>query len=76
MPTTRAAKPQERSRRPTNVTLPLGLVDEARRLGVNVSQACEARWQDRVAEARRQRAGWRRIRRLSTAITLALSGMG
>lgn len=29
-------------RKPTNVTLPADLVSEAKRLGINVSQACEA----------------------------------
>lgn len=29
-------------KRPTNLTLDSDLVDEAKRLGVNVSQACEA----------------------------------
>ena len=28
-------------RKPTNVTLPADLVSEAKRLGINVSQACE-----------------------------------
>jgi len=45
---------EPRARRATNVTLPLGLVSEAKRLGVNVSQACEAGLRERVAEARRQ----------------------
>lgn len=30
-------------RKPTNVSLPADLVSEAKRLGINVSQACEAR---------------------------------
>lgn len=29
-------------RKPTNVSLPADLVSEAKRLGINVSQACEA----------------------------------
>ena len=50
------AKPA--NRKPTNVTLPDNLVEEARALGVNVSQACE---RGLVAELRRVRAEeWRR----------------
>ncbi|MFN7031170.1 MAG: type II toxin-antitoxin system CcdA family antitoxin [Sphingopyxis sp.] len=36
------------SRKPTNVTLPADLVSEAKRLGINVSQACEAGLVDEV----------------------------
>ncbi len=42
-------------RRPTNVTLHADLLAEAKRLGLNISEACEAGLQQRVAEARRQR---------------------
>ena len=50
-------------RRPTNVSLDLDLVDEAKRLGVNISRACEQglsaviaaekerRWREENAEA-------------------------
>jgi len=55
MPIAKAKRYDRRPRRATNVTLPSDLVAEAKRLGVNVSQACEAGLQDRVAEARRQR---------------------
>jgi antitoxin CcdA len=44
------------TRRPTNVTLPSTLIEEARRLGINLSQACEAGLRDRVAAAKR--AAW------------------
>ena len=42
-------------RRATNVSLDGGLIDEARRLGVNVSRACQNGLVDAVAEARAQR---------------------
>ena len=42
-------------RRPTNVTLRANLLAEAKLLGINVSEACEAGLRERVAEARRQR---------------------
>ena len=49
-------KPQEaKTRRPTNVTLPVDLVNEAKRLEVNVSQACEIGLAQSVSEARRAR---------------------
>ncbi len=41
-----------RVRRPTNVTLPVELVAEAKALQVNVSQACESGLARAVAEAR------------------------
>ncbi len=51
MPKTMEAK----SRRPTNVTLPVELVAEAKALQVNLSQACESGLARSVAEARRAR---------------------
>ncbi len=42
-------------RQATNVSLPEGLIREARRLEINVSRACEEGLQARVAEARRAR---------------------
>ncbi len=44
-----------RDRRPTNVTLPVELVAEARALNINVSQACESGLAHSVAQARRTR---------------------
>jgi antitoxin CcdA len=44
-----------RDRRPTNVTLPVELVAEAKALNINVSQACESGLAQSVAEARRAR---------------------
>jgi antitoxin CcdA len=44
-----------RDRRPTNVTLPVELVAEAKALNINVSQACESGLARSVAEARRAR---------------------
>lgn len=48
-------KPGER--RPTNVSLDIGLVNEARRLSVNVSRACERGLVAQIAEERDRR--WR-----------------
>ena len=42
-------------RRPTNVTLPESLLQEARAMGVNLSQACERGLAAAVAESRRER---------------------
>lgn len=44
-----------RDRRPTNVSLPVDLVAEAKSLAINVSQACEHGLARSVAEARRTR---------------------
>ncbi|MGO4523429.1 type II toxin-antitoxin system CcdA family antitoxin [Microvirga sp. 2MCAF35] len=44
-----------RDRRPTNVTLPVDLVAEAKALNINVSQACESGLALSVAEARKAR---------------------
>jgi len=44
-----------RDRRPTNITLPVELVAEAKALNINVSQACESGLAHSVAEARRVR---------------------
>jgi antitoxin CcdA len=43
------------SRRPTNVTLPEPLLQEARDLAINLSQACERGLAAAVAEAKAQR---------------------
>ena len=39
-------------KRPTNVSLPTELVNEARRLGINVSEACQQGLADQVRKAR------------------------
>lgn len=53
---TRAASPAPRGqRRPTNVSLDRQLVDEARALGINLSQACERGIADQLAEIRATR---------------------
>ncbi|MBQ0821562.1 type II toxin-antitoxin system CcdA family antitoxin [Microvirga terrae] len=44
-----------RDRRPTNVTLPVELVAEAKALNINVSQACESGLARSVAQARQAR---------------------
>ena len=46
---------EARVRRPTNVTLPVELVAEAKALQINVSQACESGLARAVMEARRLR---------------------
>ncbi len=38
-------------RRPTNISLPSDMVDEAKRLGINVSQACETGLREQVRKA-------------------------
>ena len=52
---TRTAIAAASLRRATNVTLPEGLLRDARALGINLSQACEAGLSAAVAEARRDR---------------------
>ncbi|WP_349023964.1 type II toxin-antitoxin system CcdA family antitoxin [Sphingorhabdus sp.] len=42
-------------KKPTNVSLPSDLVDEAKQLGINVSQACESGLADKVKTARAER---------------------
>lgn len=42
-------------RRPTNVTLPETLLQDAREMGINLSQACERGLAIEVANARRKR---------------------
>jgi antitoxin CcdA len=50
------SKAQEATRRrPTNVTLPVELVEEAKALEVNVSQACESGLVQSVREAKAAR---------------------
>ncbi len=39
------------AKRATNVSLPGNMVDEAKRLGINVSQACETGLQEQVRKA-------------------------
>jgi antitoxin CcdA len=45
----RASKP----RRATNVSLPAHLIEEARRLGINISQACEQGLEAQVRQSLR-----------------------
>jgi antitoxin CcdA len=49
------AIPPVSPRRATNVTLPEALLQEARSMGINLSQACERGLAAAVAEARRRR---------------------
>lgn len=42
------------SRRPTNVTLPVQLLEEARSLDLNISQACEQGLKSAIASIRAQ----------------------
>jgi antitoxin CcdA len=39
----------------TNISLPISLVDEAKHLGINVSQACEAGLTNTVKKAREEK---------------------
>ncbi len=51
----------ETAKRPTNVTLSVDLVENAKRLGINVSQACESGLTDQVRKALGEE--WRRDNR-------------
>lgn len=46
------------AKRATNVTLPAALVDEAKALGINLSQACEAGLARQVSETKAEQ--WKR----------------
>ena len=46
--------PRELNRRPTNVTLSSTLLDEAKQLGINVSQACEQGLAAKLASTRKE----------------------
>lgn len=48
-------------RRPTNVSLPSDLVDDAKRLGINLSQSCEEGLRKQVQKARGEE--WKRANR-------------
>ncbi len=52
MPATAIAEPKESNRRAANVTLPVPLLQAARALKINVSQACERGLVAEVAKAR------------------------
>lgn len=43
-----------KQRRATNVSLPADLIDEARRLGINISQACERGLEAQVRQSLRE----------------------
>lgn len=49
---------QSLARKPTNVSLDTGLVDEAKRLGINLSRACEQGLALQISEERGRR--WRK----------------
>jgi antitoxin CcdA len=42
------------TRRATNVSLPAGLIEEARRLNINISQACEQGLEEQVRKTLRE----------------------
>jgi antitoxin CcdA len=42
-------------KRPTNVSLPIAIVDEAKELGINISQACEKGVVAEISVRRRER---------------------
>lgn len=46
---------RQTQRRPTNVSLDRALVDEARSMGINLSQACERGISEQVAKTRAKR---------------------
>lgn len=48
-------------KRATNVTLPVALVDEAKALGINLSQACEAGLARQVSQTKAEQ--WKRENR-------------
>lgn len=48
----------EGAKRATNISLPESLVEEAKALGINLSQACEAGLSKRVAETKAEQ--WKR----------------
>ena len=49
------ASTAKKSRRATNVSLPADLIQEARSLDINVSQACEKGLEAQVAKSRAER---------------------
>jgi antitoxin CcdA len=49
------ARGRQGLRRPANVTRPASLLAEAKRLGINVSEACDTGLGQRLAEIRRER---------------------
>lgn len=51
MPHAIARKSAEAARRPTNVSLDVALVGEARELGINISRACEEGLAKQVAKS-------------------------
>ena len=50
-----SAKTQVSAKRPTNISLDRRLLEEARALGINVSQACEQGLQQRISESKADR---------------------
>jgi antitoxin CcdA len=57
MRSTAQAGPEKAARKPTNLSLDAHLVDQARRLGINLSRACEQGLAAQIAEERARR--WR-----------------
>lgn len=47
-----ARKESPRPKRPTNISLSAELIDEAKRLNINISQACEQGLEKQVAKTR------------------------
>ena len=47
-----ASKRSTAPRRPTNISLPADLIEEARKLNLNISQACEQGLEQQVAKSR------------------------
>jgi antitoxin CcdA len=55
LPSALVRSPAASPRRATNVTLPEALLNEAREMGINLSQACERGVAEAVTDARRRR---------------------
>lgn len=55
MPDTRIPYDESAPRRPTNVTLNVELLEQARELGINLSRACERGLADAVAQSHAER---------------------
>jgi antitoxin CcdA len=54
-PSNAKLQPTANPRRPTNVTLDRTLVEEAKAMGINLSQACERGIADQLAKVRSER---------------------
>jgi antitoxin CcdA len=53
--TSSALRKGAKSRRPTNISLPADLIEEAKRLDINISQACQQGLEQQVSKSRAER---------------------